>query len=362
FQKKDYYTRDRDEGEYLLPTFLDMTGFEDDDTPLNTELLNIVLCGKLKEGEELHKVINYGKKFGVNAVKEKYFGGKYFGIIPKQEGMPNLLDYFVIENREEYHRVNRVFVVCSANPDLPLPGNLFEAVTDITNRERGEFIISIVAYYITLYGVLTQADKYKSRDPKVFKREKEFMRALGIPKNRFARIKNYCPDIDPNMTYEDTIIPSLDVPVLRLLRQVLTAEPTDQDYEQRKTKKEKYVPNLSDPGIPVYGILTCRDKHPPNIVQDRKESFCHLLALPQCRFAHIINYCDDIDRKGVYYKRTTTCIPSLDVPVLQFMQQVLQPRPNDPTEKQVIKMSMVLLLAFILAVLAFMCVLLSSNP
>ncbi|XP_071126490.1 uncharacterized protein [Mytilus edulis] len=246
FQKKDYYTRDRDEGEYLLPTFLDMTGFEDDDTPLNTELLNIVLCGKLKEGEELHKVINYGKKFGVNAVKEKYFGGKYFGIIPKQEGMPNLLDYFVIENREEYHRVNRVFVVCSANPDLPLPGNLFEAVTDITNRERD----------ITLYGVLTQADKYKSRDPKVFKREKEFMRALGIPKNRFARIKNYCPDIDPNMTYEDTIIPSLDVPVLRLLRQVLTAEPTDQDYEQRKTKKEKYVPNLSDPGVAIITVVT----------------------------------------------------------------------------------------------------------
>lgn len=125
-----------------------MTGFEDEDSPLNTELLNIVLCGKLKEGEELHNVIEYGQHFGVNAVKEKYFGGKYFGKIPKQEGMPNLLDYFVIENREEYLRVNRVFVVCSANPDQPLPVNLFEAVTDITNRERGEFIISFVAYCV----------------------------------------------------------------------------------------------------------------------------------------------------------------------------------------------------------------------
>ncbi|XP_076070517.1 uncharacterized protein LOC143042147 [Mytilus galloprovincialis] len=242
FQKKDYY-KDRDE--YLLPTFLDMTGFEDDDAPLNKELLSIVLCGKLKEGEELHNVIEYGQHFGVNAVKEKYFGGKYFGKIPKQEGMPNLLDYFVIENREEYLRVNRVFVVCSANPDQPLPVNLFEAVTDITNRERD----------ITLYGVLTQADKYKSKDPKVLMREKEFMRALGIPKNRFARIKNYCPDIDPNMTYEDTIIPSLDVPVLRLLRQVLTAEPTDQDYEHRQTKNGKCVPNLSDPCVALIAAV-----------------------------------------------------------------------------------------------------------
>ncbi|XP_052076024.1 uncharacterized protein LOC127714103 [Mytilus californianus] len=246
FQKKDYY-KDRDE--YLLPTFLDMTGFEDDDAPLNKELLNIVLCGKLKEGEELHDVIKYGQHFGVNAVKEKYFGGNYFGIIRKQESrnpVSKLLDFSVIENREEYLRVNRIFVVCSANPDQPLPENLFEAITDITNRERD----------ITLYGVLTQADKYKSRDQNVLKREKKFMRALGIPKNRFARVKNYCPDIDPKLTYEDTIIPSLDVPVLRLMRQVLTAEPTDQDYEHRRTKNGKYVPNLSEPWAAFKAAVT----------------------------------------------------------------------------------------------------------
>ncbi|CAC5357228.1 unnamed protein product [Mytilus coruscus] len=72
--------------------------------------------------------------------------------------------------------------------------------------------------------------------------------------------------------------------------------------------------------IPVYGVLTCRDKYPPNVVKDRIESFLHLLALPQCRCAHIINYCDDSDSEGVHFKKTT--IPSLDVPVLQFMQQV----------------------------------------
>ena len=71
-----------------------------------------------------------------------------------------------------------------------------------------------------MYGVLTHADRYTSKDVRVADRENAFMRALGIPITRFARIKNYCPDIDPSLTYEDTIIPSLDVPVLRLMRQV----------------------------------------------------------------------------------------------------------------------------------------------
>ncbi|VDI67936.1 Hypothetical predicted protein [Mytilus galloprovincialis] len=241
FQKKVYYT---DKDEYLLPTFLDMTGFEDENTPLNKELLRIVFCGKLGEDEELNEVRNFGELYGVNAVREKYFGENYFGIYKKQDSKFSnpfwkYLDFSVILNREEYLRVNRIIVVCSANPHQQLPESLFEAVSDITNRERD----------ITLYGVLTQADKYKSRDQRVLKREREFMRALGIPKNRFARIKNYCPDIDPNMTYEDTIIPSLDVPVLRLMRQLLTAEPTDQDYEHRQTKNGKCVPNLSNPCV-----------------------------------------------------------------------------------------------------------------
>ncbi|XP_063416128.1 uncharacterized protein LOC134697770 [Mytilus trossulus] len=237
FTKKDYYT---DNDEYLLPTFLDMTGFEDEDTPLNKELLRIVFCGKLGEDEGLNEVRNYGELYGVNSVKEKYFGENYFGIFKRQDSKFSnpfwkYLDFSVILNREEYLRVNRIIVVCSANLDQQLPEYLFEAVSDITNKERD----------ITLYGVLTQADKYKSRDQRVLKREREFMRALGILKNRFARIKNYCPDIDPNMTYEDTIIPSLDVPVLRLMRQVLTAERTDQDFTHRRTKNGKYVPNLS---------------------------------------------------------------------------------------------------------------------
>ncbi|XP_071126493.1 uncharacterized protein [Mytilus edulis] len=112
--------------------------------------------------------------------------------------------------------------------------------------------------------------------------------------------------------------------------------------------------------IPVYGVLTCRDKYPPDVVRDRIESFRHLLALPQCRFAHIINYCDDIDTKGLHFDTT---IPSLDVPVLQFMKQVLNPRQDDPIPgpKKFSIMDILSIFAFIFAVMAFIYVLLISN-
>ncbi|XP_076070521.1 uncharacterized protein LOC143042149 [Mytilus galloprovincialis] len=224
YEKKDYYKRQVGD-DYLMPTFLDMTGFEDEETEESVALLELVFTGRIKEHQELSSVKDYADKYGAEALLGRY-------------------------NKGVCHRpVDRIIVVCSSHLKVNLPVSFLNSVWKAATKHRG---------------------------------------------------------------------------------------------------------------IPVYGILTCRDKHPPNIVQDRIESFCQSLALPQCRFAHIINYCDDIDREGVYYKHTT--IPSLDVPVLQFMQQVLQPRPNDPTEKQVTKMNMVSLLAFILAVLAFTCVLLTSNP
>lgn len=106
-------------------------------------------CGKLGEDEELNEVRKFGELYGVNAVKEKYFGENYFGIYKKQDSkfsnpIWKYLDFSVILNREEYLRVNRIIVVCSANPDQPLPESLFEAVSDITNKERGMFTIVIL--------------------------------------------------------------------------------------------------------------------------------------------------------------------------------------------------------------------------
>lgn len=67
--------------------------------------------------------------------------------------------------------------------------------------------------------------------------------------------------------------------------------------------------------------MTFRDKYPPDEprVKDKIEEFCNHLALPKYRFAHIINYCDAIDKRRVHL---TTTIPSLDVPVLHLMKQV----------------------------------------
>lgn len=68
--------------------------------------------------------------------------------------------------------------------------------------------------------MFTQTDKYSSEDPKVVEKERLFLTKLETPETRFARIKNYCPDVDPCMNYRDTTIPSLDIPVLRFLEAV----------------------------------------------------------------------------------------------------------------------------------------------
>ena len=51
-------------------------------------------------------------------------------------------------------------------------------------------------------------------------REATFRKHLGIPLNRFARIKNYCEELDEDMKYRFSVIPQIDVKVLELLTQV----------------------------------------------------------------------------------------------------------------------------------------------
>lgn len=73
---------------------------------------------------------------------------------------------------------------------------------------------------ITVHGVFTHTDKYSSDDPKVVDKERQFLTNLGISETRFARIKNYCPDVVPSLQYRDTTVPSLDIPVLQFLEGV----------------------------------------------------------------------------------------------------------------------------------------------
>lgn len=69
---------------------------------------------------------------------------------------------------------------------------------------------------------MTHMDRYKAKiNKKVLDKEEMFVKTLEVPKSRFARVVNYCPDVDPDRTYEETIIPTINVPVLRLMRQVI---------------------------------------------------------------------------------------------------------------------------------------------
>lgn len=75
---------------------------------------------------------------------------------------------------------------------------------------------------IPIYGVLTGRDKYDPiRNKKVTEKVIKFRQVLGLPKHRVACITNYCEDSDPDMKYLNTTIPRFDVPVLRLMKQVI---------------------------------------------------------------------------------------------------------------------------------------------
>lgn len=68
---------------------------------------------------------------------------------------------------------------------------------------------------------MTKSDKFNGRkETKVEKRETEFRKHLGIPNNRFVRMKNYCEDIDKEMTYMFSVTPQIDVRILKLMTQV----------------------------------------------------------------------------------------------------------------------------------------------
>lgn len=68
---------------------------------------------------------------------------------------------------------------------------------------------------------MTKADKFDARrNDEVRKREKKFREHLGIPLERFTRIKNYCEDIDKETSYRYHLIPKIDVAILELMNQV----------------------------------------------------------------------------------------------------------------------------------------------
>ncbi|CAG2246312.1 unnamed protein product [Mytilus edulis] len=79
---------------------------------------------------------------------------------------------------------------------------------------------------------MTHSEAFSSK-PDVTEKETKFRRLLGIPVTRFVRINNYCSEVDPTNAYLKTVIPSLDVPVLQLMTQVLPREQNDDIEPER---------------------------------------------------------------------------------------------------------------------------------
>lgn len=118
FKKEEYYKRkgqNSEEDDILMPTFIDLTGFEDSNSDVNKELLNMVFYGRLTEYEKIKEVLDCLSADGTNGAKRKYYA------------------------RDEYLVVDRIIFVCSLEPKAPLPTQLMECVSEAANGIRGEF-------------------------------------------------------------------------------------------------------------------------------------------------------------------------------------------------------------------------------
>ena len=189
YPKQDYI-EDKDK-HVLMPTFLDMTGFDNEETEINKELFCIFFNGKLKEGEDLSSP----RDFFVNNERDVHRLRQFYS------------------KRPVHARVDRIIVVCTANPDSPLPERLLLSIRETAKKGSRE---------IPIYGVLTHADKEGSND-----RQTKFKNHLGLINTRFKCITNYCTDFDPTESYISTTLPQLDIPVLKLMTQVLNPHPDD---------------------------------------------------------------------------------------------------------------------------------------
>jgi len=95
-----------------MPTFLDITGLEDEESEINKEMLNILFNGKLKEREDLNSVRQYYFNNGQNIQRLRRLYNK----------------------RPVTARVDRIIVVCTANCFPLLPESLLRAIRETAKR------------------------------------------------------------------------------------------------------------------------------------------------------------------------------------------------------------------------------------
>ncbi|CAC5415731.1 unnamed protein product [Mytilus coruscus] len=235
-----------------MPTFVDMKGFEDQNDEFTQEIMKIIFYGKMGEFEKLSDVLTHYKDYGLNGLKEKY------------------------GHREEYLVIDRIIFVCSGDPTLTLPTQLMACVSEIAHGVRG----------IPIFGVMTKSDKFDGRkDQEVKRRETEFRKHLGIPKNRFARIKNYCEDIDKTMEYMFSVIPQIDVRVLKLMTQVFS---NALEVTNPEARLDYRFPGIDIPGESKRGAEPVPPRRQPGI---RFASLLFLIAIQVLFMAILLHFC-----------------------------------------------------------------------
>ena len=95
-----------------MPTFLDITGLEDEESEINKEMLSLFFNGKLKEGEDF------------NSVRQFYFNN--------EQDIHTLRQFY--NKRSENAQVDRIIVVCTAKRTPPLPESLLRAIRDTAKK------------------------------------------------------------------------------------------------------------------------------------------------------------------------------------------------------------------------------------
>ena len=94
----------------LMPTFLDITGYDNEETEINKEVLSIFFNRKLEEREDLTSIRQFYFNNGLHRLRQLY------------------------NKRSVNARVDRILVVCTANPASPLPVGLLTAIRDTAKR------------------------------------------------------------------------------------------------------------------------------------------------------------------------------------------------------------------------------------
>ncbi|XP_021360781.1 uncharacterized protein LOC110455147 [Mizuhopecten yessoensis] len=192
FTAADYVTSSRLQG-YALPSIIDIAGLDDEHSKITEEILRLLFYGQLEDHVNIHSVFSYGKQYGVESMRWKFF--KWY----TADGC----------------KVDRIIVVAAATQ--PIPKNLIQCVMKAARPTSDRFTREI-----PVFGVLTKFDQV-DESGKIFKdRKQNFIESLSLvgATHRLAQCVNYCDDIDPISARTQQTLPDVDVPILRFMNVV----------------------------------------------------------------------------------------------------------------------------------------------